>query len=189
MSVATPRDPRFRVNGTDVVSAVQPTQSQPFVVFAPGLYAFDHKSTYLVAAPVSVPVTDPGSVTPVRVEAEPNALFVKEVRKELHAYYVKCATQTVLLPTSCPFGKTFSNRVISTPAWAMVSDPPITIVPDPNSAHWLVPFATGQAHLVVKVQSLFDGSITTFDSHVPFEVSYTIEVATDDHLTITSVYR
>ena len=189
VSVATPHDPRFRVNGTDVVSAVQATQSQPFVVFAPGVYVFDHRSTYLVATPVAVPVTEPASVTPVRVEAEANALFVKEVRKELGAYYVKCATQTVLLPTSCPFGKSFSNRVVSAPTWRMVSNPPVTIVPDHNSGHWLVPYATGQAHLLVKVQSLFDGSITTFDSNVPFEVSYTIAVAADDHLTITSLYR
>ena len=189
VSVANPHDPRFRVNGTDVVSTVQSTQSQPFVVFAPGLYVFDHKTTYLVASPVSVPVTEPASVTPVRVEAEADAVFVKEVRKELDAYYIKCAKQTVLLPTSCPFGKTFSNRVVSTPVWKMVTNPPVTITPDHNSSHWLVPFATGQAHLVVKVQSLYDGSITTFDANVPFEVSYTIEVAADDHLTITSLYR
>jgi hypothetical protein len=187
VSVTTPHDPRFRVDGTDVVSTAKAGQSQPFVVFAPGLYVFDHKSTYLVATPVSVPVTEPASVTPVRVEVEPNALFAKEVRKELSAYYVKCATQTVLLPTSCPFGKTFSNRVVSTPAWKMVSDPPVAVVPDRASGNWLVPDATGVAHLIVKVQSLFDGSITTFDEDVPFDVSYTIEVAADDHLTITSV--
>jgi hypothetical protein len=189
VSVATPHDPRFRVNGTDVVSAVKNTESQPFVVFAPGLYVFDHKSTYLAATPVAVPVTEPASVTPVRVDAEADALFGREVRKELNAYYIKCAKQTVLLPTSCPFGKSFSNRVVSTPAWRMVSDPPVTIAPDGNSGRWLVPKATGRAHLIVKVQSLFDGSISTFDSDVPFDVSYSIEIAADDHLTITSVNR
>jgi hypothetical protein len=187
VSVTTPQDPRFRVDRTGVVSTAKTGQSEQFVVFTPGLYVFDHKSTYLVATPVSVPVTEPASVTPVRVEVEPNALFAAEVRKELSAYYIKCATQTVLLPTSCPFGKTFSNRVVSTPAWKMVADPPVTIVADPASGTWLVPSATGEAHLVVKVQSLFDGSITTFDADVPFTVSYTIQVATDDHLTITSV--
>jgi len=189
VSVAAPHDPRFRVNGTDVVAKVKPTQSQPFVVFAPGLYTFDHKSTYLVATPVSVPVTEPASVTPVRVEAEPNGLFTTEVRKQLDAYYIKCATQTVLLPTSCPFGKSFSNRVVSTPVWKMVSNPPVAIVPGTGSYLWVVPGATGQAHLVVKVQSLFDGSISTFDSNVPFDVSYTIAVGADDHLTITSLYH
>jgi hypothetical protein len=123
----------------------------------------------------------------VRIEAEPNSLFAKEVSKQLHEYYAKCAKQTVLLPTSCPFGKSFSNRVVSTPAWAMVTDPAVTITPDPTARSWLVPSALGEAHLVVKVQSLFDGSISTFDADVPFTVSYTIEIAADDHLTITAV--
>lgn len=187
VSVATPHDPRFRANGTAVTSTAARTESQAYEVFTPGLYSFDHKSTYLVATPLAVPVTEPGSVTPVRVEAEADALFVTEVRKELDQYYVKCAKQTVLLPTSCPFGKSFANRVVSTPAWSMVTNPAVSIVADGTTGNWLVPSATGDAHLVVKVQSLYDGSITTFDSNVPFAVSYTIAVAANDHLTITSL--
>jgi hypothetical protein len=188
VSVAAPHDPRFRANGTDVTETVGRTQSQPYVVFTPGLYDFDLKTTYLVATPVSVPVTEPASVTPVRVEAEADKMFVTEVRTELHKYYIKCATQTVLLPTACPFGKSFSNRVVSTPAWSMVTDPSVTIEPDHSTGHWLVPYATGSVHLVVKVQSLFDGSVSTFDSDVPFPVSYTITIDPNNHLTITSLY-
>jgi hypothetical protein len=188
VSVAAPHDPRFRVNGTDVVSTVKRSQSQPYVVFAPGLYSFDVKTTYLTATPVAVPVTEPASVTPVRIEAEANTMFVDEVTKELHKYYIACATQTVLLPTACPFGKSFANRVISTPAWSMVKDPPVTIVADHTAGDWLVPYSMGTAHLVVKVQSLFDGSISTFDADVPFPVSYTITIGPDNHLTITSLY-
>jgi hypothetical protein len=187
VAVAAPHDPHFRVNGTGVLASATRAQSQPFIVFTPGLYSFDVKSTYLTATPVKVPVTEPGSVTPVRVEAEANALFVKEVRSELHKYYVSCATQKVLLPTSCPFGQSFSNRVVSTPAWSLVSDPPVTIVPDGDTGTWLVPDSAGEAHLVVKVQSLFDGSVTTFDSDVPFQVSYSIVVASNNHLTITAL--
>ena len=188
VSVAATHDPRFRVNGTNVVSTVKRTQSQPYVVFAPGLYNFDLKTTYLIATPVSVPVTEPASVTPVRVEAEANKTFVNEVRTELHKYYITCASQTVLLPTACPFGKSFSNRVVSTPAWSMVTDPPVTVVPDHTSGDWLVPTSKGTAHLVVKVQSLFDGSISTFNADVPFQVSYTITIDPNNHLTITSLY-
>jgi hypothetical protein len=186
VSVAAPHDPRFRVNATNVVSSVKRTQSQPYVVFTPGLYEFDLKTTYLVATPVSVPVTEPASVTPVRVEAEANKVFVREVSTELHKYYLTCATQTVLLPTACPFGKSFGNRVISTPAWSMVSDPPVTVIPDQTSGHWLVPSAVGVAHLVVKVQSLYDGSVSTFDADVSFTVSYTITIGPNNHLTITT---
>ena len=187
VSVAAPHDPRFRVNATDVVSTVKRTQSQPYVVFTPGLYAFDLKTTYLIATPVSVPVTEPASVTPVRVEAEANKVFVTEVSTELHKYYLTCATQTVLLPTACPFGKSFANRVVSTPAWTMVSDPAVTVIPDQTSGHWLVPSAVGVAHLVVKVQSLYDGSISTFDADVSFTVSYTITIDPNNHLTITAL--
>ena len=129
MSVTTPDDPRFRANGTDVTNTVLDDRSQSYVVFAPGLYVFDLKTVYLDASPVDIPVTQPGSVTPVRVEAEPNRQFVSEVSRELDKYYLACAKQTVLLPTSCPFGKSFANRVISTPHWSMVTDPPVAIVP------------------------------------------------------------
>jgi hypothetical protein len=185
VSVTTPDDPRFRANGTNVVTTVPHDHPQSYVVFAPGLYVFDHKSVYLTASPVDIPVTEPGSVTPVRVEAEPTHVFVNEVNKELDKYYLACAKQTVLLPTSCPFGKSFANRVISTPEWSIVTDPPITIIPYGGS--WSVPYSSGQAHLKVKVQSLFDGSISTFDANVPFTVAYTITIGPADHLTITSL--
>jgi len=186
VSVLTPNDPRFTVNRTGVVSTAKAAASQSFVVFAPGLYVFGHKSLYLRASPVDIPVSEPGSVTQVRVDAEPNALFVKDVAKELDQYYAKCATQKVMFPTSCPFGKTIANRVISTPAWKIASDPPVTIVP--NGGTWLVPDATGQAHLIVKVQSLFDGSVSTFDSNVPFRVAYRVTIGAANHLTITGLY-
>lgn len=43
------------------------------------------------------------------------------------------------------------------------------------------------AHLKVKVQSLYDGSINTFDRDVPFDVSYAITVSADDQLTIREI--
>ena len=124
-----------------------------------------------------------------RVDIVANKAFVKDVREELDEYFTKCATQKVLLPTSCPFGKSFSNRVISTPQWSISKDPAITIIPNGNDGDWLVPYSVGGAHLKVKVQSLFDGSVSTFDSDVPFGIKYTIDVGSDDHLTITSLVQ
>lgn len=187
VSVSVLHDARFEVNGTEVTSPKQNVAAS-YVVFTPGLYTFDHRSLYLTATPVGVPVTEPGSVTPVQVDVEANATFVKEVRQQLDKYFTTCATQKVLLPTSCPFGKSFSNRVVSTPAWSIKSDPPITITPDSAASTWLVPSATGYAHLKVKVQSLYDGTVSTFDSDVPFQISYSITVAANNHLTITALY-
>jgi hypothetical protein len=45
------------------------------------------------------------------------------------------------------------------------------------------------AHLVVDVQSLFDGSITTFDQDVPFSVQYEVIVMEDGDPLITAVYE
>ncbi len=188
VSVEVLHDPRFRVNGTAVTTTAKHGAAASYVVFAPGLYTFDHRSTYLVASPVPVPVTDPGSVTPVQVDVEANAAFVREVSDQLDKYFDKCATQKVLLPTACPFGKSFNNRVVSTPAWSMKTDPKISIVPDQDSGKWLVPNSTGEAHLKVKVQSLFDGTVSQFDRDVPFQISYSIEIGLNNHLTITSLY-
>ncbi|HEY2643560.1 MAG TPA: hypothetical protein VGI56_07405 [Galbitalea sp.] len=187
VSVSALHDQRFRANGTEVTSPTTHGTPSSYLVFAPGLYVFDHKSTFLAASPIDAAVTEPGSVTPVQVNVQANAEFVADVKMELSSYFTKCATQKVLLPTSCPFGKSFSNRVVSTPEWSMVKKPPVTIVPDGNTGKWLVPNAAGAAHLKVKVQSLFDGSISTFNADVPFDVSYDITIGANNHLTITAL--
>ena len=188
VSVEVLHDTRFRANGTSVTSKPSRTGAAAYVVFAPGLYVFDHRSTYLDAADVAVPISEPGSVTPVQVDVQANAHFVADVRGELDKYLKSCATQKVLLPTACPFGKTFDNRAVSTPAWTMKAYPKITIVPDQSAGKWLVPKTTAVAHLTVRVQSLFDGTVSTFSQDVAFPISYRITIGLDNHLTITSLY-
>ncbi len=187
VAVTVLHDTRFRANGTAVTSDAKEDQAASYEVFAPGLYSFDHKSTFLVATRLDVPITDPGSVTPVQVDVQPNSRFVTEVRSQLDKYFDTCATQKVLLPTACPFGKSFNNRVVSTPAWSMTKDPPVTIVPAGERGKWLVPTSTGEARLTVKVQSLFDGSVSTFDEDVPFQIRYSITIGANDHLTISAL--
>jgi hypothetical protein len=184
VAVTVLHDRRFRVNGVDLTSPAKPTTSASYLVFVPGLYTFDHQSTYLTADPISAPISDPGSVTAVQVNVQANTAFVTEVGKELHSFLDSCATQKVLLPTGCPFGKTFDNRVDSTPVWTMATYPHVEIIPGASIGTWLMPTADAAAHLTVKVQSLFDGSITTFDANVPFTVSYGITVGDGDDLHI-----
>jgi hypothetical protein len=187
VSVTVLHDPQFRANGTDVVTKAS-NRASSYVVFAPGLYTFDRKSTYLTASPVEAAISEPDSVTPVQVDVQANTLFVKAVGNELDKYLKACATQKVLMPTSCPFGQSFENRVISTPAWAMTSYPKVTIVPDGTTGNWLVPQTTAVVHLKVQVQSLFNGTVSTFDQDVPFPVSFSITIGAGGHLTITSLY-
>jgi hypothetical protein len=188
VNVTVLHDKRFRVNGVQVVSPANQSAVASYLVFAPGLYTFDHASTYLRATPVEQPIADPGSSANVQVNVQANPAFVTQVAKELKKYLDKCAQQRVLLPTACPFGKTFDNRVDSTPSWKMVSYPRVSIIPGRLPGTWLVPNTDASAHLTVKVQSLFDGTVSTFDKDVPFTVAYSIRFQANDGLYIVVQY-
>jgi hypothetical protein len=183
VAVTPLHDQRFRANGVALASK-KADAPRSFAVFTPGLYTFDHKTDFLTADPIVTPVTEPQSVTSVQVNVQSSPAFVAEVGKQVRAYLAKCATQRVLLPTACPFGQTFDNRVVSTPTWSIRRDPSIEIVPGRAAGTWLVPETDATAHLNVKVQSLFDGSVTTFDKNVPFTVSYVISFLSDGQLYI-----
>jgi hypothetical protein len=68
----------------------------------------------------------------------------------------------------------------------MASYPKLAIVPGPAIGQWQVPPTPGAAHLKVKVRSLFDGSLSTFDEDVPFTISYLITFSDSGVPTITA---
>jgi hypothetical protein len=187
VAVTVLHDDRFRGNGVELTTADQPTESGGFLVFAPGLYSFDHRSTYLEADPIAVPISEPGSVTAVQVNVQANTYFVQQVSSELRDYLDGCAEQEVLLPTSCPFGKTFENRIDTTPAWSIASYPTVQIIPGVDTGDWLMPQTEAAAHLSVEVRSLFDGSRTQFDEDIPFTVAYSIAISSTDSLAIQAI--
>jgi hypothetical protein len=174
----------FRANGVELTNAEQTAESGGLAVFVPGVYSFDHESTFLKADAIDAAVTEPGSVTAVQVNVQANQEFVAEVKTELNDFLDTCATQEVLLPTGCPFGKTFDNRVDTTPAWSIAEYPAIEIIPGDGVGNWIVPRTEAAAHLVVEVRSLFDGRRTSFDEDVPFDVSYTITIGPTENLSI-----
>jgi hypothetical protein len=188
VAVTVLHDDRFRVNGVEVDEADQPIESGGFLVFSPGLYSFDHKSTYLSADAFEAPITEPGSVTAVQVNVQANADFVAAVDKELRGYLDTCATQEVLLPTGCPFGKSFENRIDTTPEWSIARYPHVEIVPGGSEGEWIMPQGDAAAHLSVEVRSLFDGSRTQFDEDVPFTVSYSVGISESDQLSIKALF-
>jgi hypothetical protein len=179
-------DDRFRVNSVDLTTDDQPTESGGFLVFAPGLYSFDHESTYLDADEVAVPISEPGSVTSVQVNVQANSYFTQQVDDELREFLDGCATQEVLLPTGCPFGKGFENRIDTAPAWSIATYPEVEVIPGDEVGDWVVPQTPAAAHLSVEVKSLFDGTRTQFDEDVPFTVSYAISIDTNDQLFISA---
>ena len=150
-----------------------------YLVLAPASLALDHASEYLQAADAEVAVTEPGSVVPARVDAEPTDDLVASVQSEVEAYLTECTTQAVLFPSGCPFGKTIRDRITAPPVWSMTTMPEITLQPasdDPADLDWVVPSTVGTAHIKVPVRSLYDGSVKDLDEDVPFSVGWRVSV-------------
>ena len=189
ISITVLHDQDFSVNGLDVTTAAAPDAAAAYQVFAPGLYVLKHDSTYLESKQVSAAITEIGGITDVTVDVQANEAFVAEVQKHVSAYLGECTTQQVLMPTGCPFGHQLSNRVETAPAWTMVADPVVSIVPGAVSGTWAVPKTGAVAHLVVGVRSLFDGRVSTFDEDIPFDVQYALTFEPGNKLLITAVYE
>lgn len=173
----------FTANGVQLEAAEQDRPS-PYLVFAPGTYELSADSLYLQAKAVSVTASQPGAAIIGTVTLQPTDAFVAQVQKEVDGYLDDCATQTVLLPTGCPFGEQISNRIVTTPAWSIARYPTVALQPGPDPGTWLMPATPAAAHLVVDVRSLFDGSVSTFDEDVPFSSSFVVSFLPDDELLI-----
>jgi hypothetical protein len=180
----------FRANGFELdTRQVAPTdQAAAFtntvslLTFTPSTIDFDLDTTMLRAPVQTARATDPRSVVTASVDTTPTKAFVTEVQTQLNSYLDECATQVVLQPTRCPFGQFLRDRVKTTPAWSMVTYPTVQI--QPGETTWVMPATVGTAHLVVDVQSLFDGEVTTLDEDVPFTLSAFVTVREDGSLYI-----
>jgi len=168
ISVTVKHDNRFEVNGTEL------TEAGAYLVFTPGLYVVDHKSTFLEAEAANVAMTEPGTIVDATLDVRANKDFVSTVQEEVDGFLQDCAAQTVLQPTGCPFGRVINDQVDGDPAWSITSYPLIEIDPGKQVGNWLVVDAIGTANVDVTVRSLFDGSVQQLDEPVPFTVSYTI---------------
>jgi hypothetical protein len=175
----------FDVNGVPVTSPNGANQPARFQVMTPGVYTLSHESMFLRAEPATFLAASSAAATPAELDIQASPALVEQVNTELASYLDDCATQQVLQPTDCPFGQTMSNRIEGLPAWSMVQYPQVTIVPSSEAGVWLVPPTPAAAHLTVEVRSLFDGSLSTFDEDVPFQVEYTITFPSDGNLLIT----
>ena len=176
----------FTANGMDLIG--EQDVAEPYLVLTPTAIELSHDSEFYHADPVEVLVDKPGGTVDGVVDLQPTDAFVAEVQQQIDDYLAECTTQRVLLPTGCPLGETIINRIVSEPVWTMTSYPVVTLVPDGRVATWRVPLTNATAHLVVEVQSLFDGSISSFDQDVPFTVQYEVIVQQNGDPLITAVY-
>lgn len=168
-------DPRFDLNGIPSAEG-----SADYAVLVPGVYRVDHHSTYLEAAAVDVVADRPASELGTTLDVRPSDAFTAALTVRIHEELDACATQEVLFPTGCPLGYPVENRVASAPVWSIVEYPTITIEPGPDLGTWLVRDAELVSHLIVDIQSLFDGSITTFDEDLPVSATYRVTIGADD---------
>ncbi|MBX3067097.1 MAG: hypothetical protein KF844_00410 [Cryobacterium sp.] len=176
MTVTPLHDATFTVNHLTLKSKAGADAPVPYSVIVPGLYVLSHDSTYLFANRRGVEVTQPESGLDESIDIQAKPSFVDAVQQKVNSYLDQCATQTVLFPTGCPFGQSLDNRVEGSPVWTIVDYPKVSIQPGQPSETWIVPTTKGTAHLVATVKSLFDGSVSTFDEDVPFNLSWQMQI-------------
>ncbi len=173
----TPQSGRdFVANGVTATAEKGVGAASAFSSLVPAAYAIGQDAELYTADRRQTVVAVPGVRAQARIEATATADFVDLVQNQLDGLLDECVTQTVLQPTGCPFGQTIRDRIVTPPAWSMTTYPQISIVPGTTPGTWLVPRVAGAAHVVVDVRSLFDGTVTTLDQDVPFEVGYLITV-------------
>jgi len=179
----------FSVNGLTLDTRAHAAADAPitfsnqaaYLAFAPAVYTVSHDSALLSAPVQSVPVVASGAAD-VTVDAMPNDTFTAQVQAKLNEFLDDCATQQVLQPSNCPFGIEIDNRVKSAPAWSIAEYPEVALTGGESSFD--MPATEGQAHIVVDVQSLYDGDLSTRDEDVPFSVALTVTIQPDGALAI-----
>jgi len=189
LQVSVLHERSFTVNGLTLdtrahIAADAPatfSTSAGYLAFAPNLYTFEHQSAMLTAPKSAVRVTAAGP-TEVEVDALPNETMVAQVQTELDKFLDECATQTVLQPTSCPWGITIDDRIESAPVWSIAEYPAVVLTAGERSFEMVA--TPGQAHIVVDVRSLFDGDISARDEDVPFTMGLSVTVQPSGALAI-----
>jgi len=189
LQVTVLHDAGFTVNGLTLDTRAHAAADAPatfsnqgaYLAFAPTVYDVSHDSSLLTAPVQSVPVVTSGA-TDITVDAMPNDTFTEQVQTKLNEYLDDCATQQVLQPSSCPFGIEIDDRVTSAPVWSIAEYPEVALTGGDSSFD--MPDTIGQAHIVVDVQSLYDGDRTTRDEDVPFSLGISVTIQPDGALAI-----
>jgi hypothetical protein len=155
-----------------------------YLVMTPSSMMLGHDDALTTAVPARLDITTPGTVSQASLTARPSGEFTERVQDQVNNYLDGCAKQKVLQPTGCPIGKRIDNRVLGEPGWRITRYPTVSIAP--GTRGWMMPTAAGHAELSVRVQSLFDGSITVEHDSVPFEISISqITIGPEGSLTIS----
>jgi hypothetical protein len=119
----------------------------------------------------------------VTVDALPTDTFVQRVQTKVDEFLSEdCASQPVLQPAGCPFGVELDDRVLSDPVWRIDASPQVTLVPGESTFE--MPPTDGVAHITVELQSLFDGTVYTYEEDVIFTLALDASVRPDGSISI-----
>lgn len=138
-------------------------------VFVPARVSVRLDDPLLVAEPRTLRVGADGSESVITLMVEPSERLQRTVQAEIERLLGKCAEQAVLQPTGCPFGVTVADRVVGEPQWSLDAVDTVTIEPGERPGAWNLR-AEGSVQLVVEVQKLFDGTVSTRDELIGFVV-------------------
>lgn len=175
LGVRVDHDTRFTANGVDAAVG-------EYAMLVPMVVDLDHDTTYLEALHVRPFLTEVGSVFDAIVEVTPKEGFTAGATEAITLFLDTCATQQVLKPTGCPFGTDVANRLDSLPTWSITKYPTASL--EPRDTAWQTT-GDGTAHITAQVKSLFDGSVSTLDTDVPFSATFVITVGPDDSLSVS----
>lgn len=138
-------------------------------VFVPSRVSVRIDDPLLVAEPRTLRVGADGSESAITLMVEPSERLQRTVQAEIERLLGECAEQAVLQPTGCPFGVTVVDRVVGEPQWSLDAVDTVTIEPGERPGEWNLR-AEGSVQLVVEVQKLFDGTVSTRDELIGFVV-------------------
>ncbi|MCS5715838.1 hypothetical protein NVV95_14910 [Herbiconiux sp. CPCC 205716] len=151
--------------------------NRSYDLLVPSLTVLGHTSHYLGAYPSKLVATSTGSSVSAIVDVQPTTRFLDEVQTTVHDFLAECATETLLYPPGCPFGLEVDDRIVTEPAWSIETFPALTIIAGQDS--WVVPTASGSAHVRVDIRSLFDGTVTAIDRSIPYDVTFALSIRAD----------
>ncbi|GAA2225996.1 hypothetical protein GCM10009851_07290 [Herbiconiux moechotypicola] len=151
-----------------------------YEVLVPSVTMLSHRSTYLGAHPVALVATKPLGAVSAIVDVQPTTGFLTAVQDAVDAFLDDCAAETLLYPPGCPFGLDVNDRIASEPVWSIESYPQLTILAGQDT--WVVPSSAASARVRVDIRSLFDGTVSTRDESVPFDVTFTVTIEPDDSI-------
>jgi hypothetical protein len=188
LAVAVSNADEFSANRATASTRSLAGSPREFLVFSPGTYKLDHRSTYLSANETRVTVTSAGAAENALLEVLPNQRFDAAASSAVNSLLDLCVTQKVLMPTGCPFGERLNNRIVGAPQWSMVDYPKVALEPGTRPGSWLARSKEGEAHILVKQKSIFDGRVSIIDNGVPFFGTFVIAIRPDDTLDVQTVF-